>query len=114
MAACCRQATAAIMQSIRPQGVMPACPALAVNSHGAVEVGDHIEAVQVEPQQKTAQISLAGIAACPGEHFHDHRLGDGDRAIGRDEFREAPVGRAPGGPVVFDPGRGVCQDHALP
>ena len=59
---------------------------LPANDHGIVEVGGRIETVQVEPQQKTAQIRPAGIVACPGEHFHDHRFGDGDRAIGRDEF----------------------------
>jgi uncharacterized protein len=37
--------------------------------------------------------------------FHDHRLGNGDRAVGRDRFRQAKFNRAPGGSVVFDPGQ---------
>ena len=89
-------------------------PAPAVDEHGAVEVGSGIEAAETESQQQTAQVGLAGVAAGPGEHLHNHWFSDGDRPVGRDELAEAPVGGAPGGPVVFDPGRGVGQDHAAP
>ena len=67
-------------------------PAPAVDAYGSVEVSSRIELVQMEPQRQTAQIGRASIAAGPGQYFHDHRFGDGDRAVGGDEFGEAPVG----------------------
>jgi len=60
--------------------------AAAVDSCGTLEVGDGVETVQMESQQKAAQVRLPGIAASAGQDFHDHRLGDGDWAVGGDEF----------------------------
>jgi hypothetical protein len=58
----------------------------------------------VEPQQKTAQIRFPGVGTRSSEHFHDHRLSDGDRAVRRDQFGQAAINRAPGSPVIFNPG----------
>ena len=60
--------------------------AAAVDSYGTLEVGDGVETVQMESQQKAAQVRLPGIAAGAGQDFHDHRLGDGDRAVGGNQF----------------------------
>jgi hypothetical protein len=54
--------------------------------------------------RSAAQIGLTGVAARAGQDLHDHRLGDGDRVLGRDQLFEPAVDRAPGGPVVLDPG----------
>ena len=56
--------------------------AAAVDSCGTFEIGDGLETVQMESQQKAAQVGLPGIAASAGQDFHDHRLGDRDRAVG--------------------------------
>jgi hypothetical protein len=61
-------------------------PTAAVDACGALEVGNCVEAVQMEPQQKAAQIRLPGVAASSCQDFHDYRLGDGNRAVGRDQF----------------------------
>src|SRR5215469_122560 len=87
-------------------------PAAAVDTGCAVEVGGRIKAVQMEPEQKTAKINLPCVAARPGQDLHDDGLSDGDRAFGRDQLGQAKIGRAPGGPVVFDPGGRVGEDHA--
>ena len=59
--------------------------AAAVDAGGAVEVGDRVETAQVEAQQQAAQVGLPGVAAGARQDFHDHRLGDRDRAVGRDQ-----------------------------
>jgi hypothetical protein len=79
-------------------------PTSAVDAGGALEVGGRVEPVQVEPQQEASQIRFPGIGTRSGEHFHDHWLGDGDRAVGRDQFGQAEIDRAPGRSVVFNPG----------
>src|SRR5258708_37986784 len=61
-------------------------PAPPVDSHGTVEVDGCVEMAEMESQQETAQIGLAGIAAGTREHFHDYWFGVGDRPLGRDEF----------------------------
>ena len=91
------------MQSTNPRVVVPACQAPAVDAYGAVEVGGRVEVVQVETQQQAAQIRFPGVAARSGHDLHDDRLGDGDRALGGDQFRQAEIERAPGRPVVFNP-----------
>ncbi len=60
-------------------------PASAVDAGGTFEVSGRVELVQVESQQKTAQIRFPGRGARSGEHFHDHRLSDGDRTAGPDQ-----------------------------
>jgi hypothetical protein len=81
-----RRATAAIMQSTSPRGRDASLAAAAVDPCGTLEVGDGVETVQMEPQQKAAQVRLPGIAARAGQDFHDHRLGHGDRAVGGNQF----------------------------
>ena len=53
-----------------------------VDTGCTVEVGDGVETEKIESQQKAAQVGLPGIAASAGQDFHDHRLGDRDRAVG--------------------------------
>jgi endonuclease/exonuclease/phosphatase family protein len=97
----------------QPAGHDASLAAAAVDPRGTLEVGDGVETAQMESQQKAAQVRLPGIAARAGQDVHDHRLGDGDRAAGGNQFCEAEIDRASGGPVVFDPGRGVREDHAV-
>jgi len=40
-------------------------PASAVDACGALEVGDGVELVQVEPQQQAAQVRFPGIGVSP-------------------------------------------------
>ena len=37
----------------------------------------------MEPHQEAAQVRFPGVAARPGRHLHDHRLGDGGQAPAR-------------------------------
>jgi hypothetical protein len=60
--------------------------AAAVDAGGGVEVSDRVELAQAESQQEAAQVGFSGVAAGSGQDFHDHRLGDGDRTIGRDQL----------------------------
>ena len=73
----------------QPPGSDSGLPASTVQAHSAIEVSRGIEVALVEPQQQAPQVGLACVAAGPGEHFHDDRLRDSDRSVGRDEFREA-------------------------
>ena len=99
MAARCRQATAAIMQS-NGYGL----PAPAEHAYGTVEIGAGIEGAEAESQQETAQVGLAGVAAGPGEHLHHHRFGDRDRAVGRDDLERRRSMALPVARSYFDPG----------
>ena len=45
--------------------------------------------MQVETLQEPAQVAFAAIGARTSENLHHHRLRDGDRAVGGDEFGAA-------------------------
>jgi hypothetical protein len=66
----------------------------------------------MESLQQPPQIALTDIGACAGQNLHHHRLGHRDRAVLGDQLGESDIDRASGGPVEFDPGGSVDQDHA--
>jgi hypothetical protein len=61
-------------------------PAAAVDTHRAVEVAGCIKVVKVKSKEKTAKISLPGVAARLGQDLHDYWLGNGDGALARDQL----------------------------
>lgn len=86
--------------------------ASAVDAYSTIEVSCRVEMIVVKPQEQTPQLGYTSVAASPGDDFHDHGLGHGDRAVRRDQLCEALVRLAPGRAVVFDPRGGVSQNHA--
>jgi hypothetical protein len=58
----------------------------------------------METQQQAAQIRLSRVAARASQDFHDHRLGNGNRAASLNELGQAMIDCAPGSPVILDPG----------
>ena len=60
--------------------------ATAVDPHGTVEVGHHVEAHQLEAQQQAAKVGLPPIVARAGRHLHYDGLGNGNGARGLDQL----------------------------
>ena len=59
--------------------------AATVDSYGTLEIGDGVETVQMKSQQKATQVPFR-TSLSAGQDFHDHRLGDGNRAVGGNQF----------------------------
>jgi hypothetical protein len=65
-------------------------------------------------RKKPTEVPFTLVGPGPSEHLHDDRVGDDEWTILSDQVGEAYVDRTAGGPVVFDPRRGVGEDHQLP
>lgn len=87
-------------------------PASPVDAGGSVEVGSGIECQEIEAQEEPAQRSLPLVVPGAGHDLHQHRLGDGQRALVTDQLGQPEVDGAAGGSVEFDPSRRVRKDHS--
>lgn len=92
----------------------PLPPARAIDARRAVEVGGAVEAEKFEAQKKPTEVPFILVGPGPSQHLHNDRVGDDEWTILSDQVGEAYVDRTAGGPVVFDPRRGVGEDHQLP
>lgn len=84
----------------------------AVDAGRGREVGNRVEAEQLEAVEEASQPCLEPVAPRAGKHLHHDRLGHRDRSTRGDEIGQSPIGRAPRRAVVLDPGRRVGEDHA--
>ena len=76
-------------------------PARSIDAHGRIEVDRRIEAQQLEPEEKPAEIYLPLLASSAGGYLHHHWLGDGNLRLRGDELSEAPIDRASCRPVLI-------------
>ena len=99
----------AVHQSPWRDALPPASP---VDASGSVEVSCRVEGQEIEAQEEPTEGSFPLLVTRPRHDLHEHRLGDGQRAIVMDQLGKSLVDGAACRPVVFDPSRGVGEDHS--
>lgn len=87
-------------------------PATPVDRDSTIEVDHAVERQQTSPREKSPQCCFPFIGASAGGDLGNDGLCDSELAVGRNEFGKSAVDRTSGGPVIFDPGRRVGEDHA--